>query len=210
MKKQASIHNLFKRKLDSVHSSGEGSNNAIPQPTQPQSQPTSTTHTSSGSIPTNIDLNELPSDPADRPSITSYHPNVRDEIRRAYWIRKACKPKGHKFPSTQMGKKQRRFVVDWFNEFDWLEYNIKEDKAYCLCCYLFRDYGGRQGGREAFVTEGFSNWSKKERLYIHVGDVGSFHNKAREKCELLVKQNQSINASLHKQSAIEKSKYEGE
>lgn len=57
-----------------------------------------------------------------------------------------------------------------------MEYSIKKKKAYCLYCYLFGDMVGKQGRRyafvilrhgratrwnDAFVTEGFNTWSKK-------------------------------------------------
>ena len=37
----------------------------------------------SPSIRSKINLDDLPSDPADRPPITSYHPNQIDDVRRA-------------------------------------------------------------------------------------------------------------------------------
>ncbi|KAJ9545408.1 hypothetical protein OSB04_025115 [Centaurea solstitialis] len=159
----SSIANFLKRKLnDGSHESGGGSskrdgyNNEIPQ----RPQPSSTLPSPFASVPTTIDLNDLPSDPADRPKITTYHPNQREEIRRAYWIKGPCQPKG------------------------------------------------QQGGKEAFVTEGFSTWSKKKSLYTHMGNIDSYHNKARQKCENLVKKNQSISVALHKQTELEKSSYE--
>ena len=33
-------------------------------------------------------------------------------------------------------------------------------------------------GSDTFVTEGFSNWKKKERLQTHVGNHDSAHNHA--------------------------------
>ncbi|KAI3496070.1 hypothetical protein L1887_38420 [Cichorium endivia] len=209
--KIGSIGKFFKRKLDvgsdeigGGTSSQRNECNETPQPQGPQPTSTTTTPTS-----TSINMNDLPSDPGDRPKITSYHPNQRDEIRRAYLIRKACQPKGHSFPSTLVGKKTRRFVVEWFDEFEWLEYSIKKNKAYCLYCYLFGDIiVGHQGGRDAFVTEGFCTWSKKHALYTHLGNVDSYHNKARQKCENLMRKNQSISEALHKQSETERSNYE--
>ena len=38
----------------------------------------------------NIDLKDLPKDPADRPLITSYKPNIRDDVRRAYLLQGPC------------------------------------------------------------------------------------------------------------------------
>ncbi|GJZ39917.1 zinc finger MYM-type protein 1-like protein, partial [Tanacetum coccineum] len=74
-----------------------------------------------------IDLNNLPWDPVDRPRISQYNVNQRDDIRRKYWNRGPCQPSGHDF---------KRTIIDDF---------------------------GRQGGNEAFVTEGFNGWNKTER-----------------------------------------------
>ncbi|KAJ9560721.1 hypothetical protein OSB04_005881 [Centaurea solstitialis] len=139
------------------------------------------------------------------PNSGEYHPNQIDEIRRKYLIRGPCQPRGHTFPKNTIG---RRFSPTWFDQFgNWLEYSIKADKVFCLCCYLFRDQFGGQGGSDAFVTEGFNGWHKKERLSIHVGDVNSFHNKALKKSEDLMRQNQSIASAFHKQTNIAKTEY---
>ncbi|XP_023754206.2 uncharacterized protein LOC111902624 [Lactuca sativa] len=53
--------------------------------------------------------------------------------------------------------------------------------------------GSRQkGGRDAFVSQGFDTWNKKDEFRTHVGGVDSFHNKAREKCELLMRENKLL------------------
>ncbi|XP_023743007.2 uncharacterized protein LOC111891158 [Lactuca sativa] len=138
------IGNFFKRALD-VGSSDESGRGKRPQPQhQPQPQPQPQ--------PPSFLINNLPSDRADRPRITSYHPNQRDEIRRIYWIKGPSQPKGHDFPSIKIGNKNIHFVKEWFDEFNWLEYSTKENKAYCLCCYLFGDIVGQQGG-EIFLLK---------------------------------------------------------
>jgi hypothetical protein len=83
---------------------------------------------------------------------------------------------------------------------------VKADKAYCLCCYLFKDEN-QQFGSDAFVTDGFNNWAKKERLSLHVGEVNNIHNQAQRKCEALVQQKQSIAVAFHKQTEKEKIEY---
>ncbi|XP_023757686.2 uncharacterized protein LOC111906191 [Lactuca sativa] len=40
---------------------------------------------------------------------------------------------------------------------------------------------GQKGGRDAFVSQGFDTWNKKDAFRTHVGGVDSFHNKAKEK-----------------------------
>ncbi|XP_024979014.1 uncharacterized protein LOC112516227 [Cynara cardunculus var. scolymus] len=153
-----------------------------------------------------IDVNDLPWDPSERTKIIIYNPNQRDEIRRQYLVRGPFQPRGHIFPTKVIGAKGRRFVVTWFDQFQWLEYSVKVDRAYCLPCYLFRDQGGNHG-IEAFVAEGFNSWSKKDRLMHHEGEVNSFHHKALKKCEDLVNQNQSIVIALRKQTELMKTEY---
>ncbi|KAI3746066.1 hypothetical protein L6452_08485 [Arctium lappa] len=153
-----------------------------------------------------IDINNLPWDPSERPKIRSYDPNQRDEVRRKYLVRGPCQPRGHEFPSKVIGAKARRFVVNWFDQFQWLEYSVKVDRAYCLPCYLFKDQSGNHG-TDAFVTDGFNSWSKKDRLKLHEGEVNSFHHKALKKSEDLINQNQSISVALHKQTELMKSDY---
>jgi hypothetical protein len=61
---------------------------------------------------------------------------------------------------------------------DWLEYSILKDVAYCLFCYLFRLDTENQAGGDLFVTKGFKNWKKKDKLESHVGANNSAHNQA--------------------------------
>ncbi|CAH9138308.1 unnamed protein product [Cuscuta epithymum] len=94
-----------------------------------------------------VDLDDLPSDPAKRRKISEYHPNQRDEIRRKYLIKGPCQPRGHDFPQKEIGNTLRRFNSKWFDKYpSWLEYSFQDDKAFCLCCYLFRDYFENRGG----------------------------------------------------------------
>ena len=85
-----------------------------------------------------INLSDLPSDPGLWPRITDYHPNDRDQVRRAYAQTKARQSKEHNFPYKTYGAKDRRFNRGWFTQFHWLEYSIAKDAAFCLYCYLFK------------------------------------------------------------------------
>ncbi|KAL9672479.1 hypothetical protein QQ045_028730 [Rhodiola kirilowii] len=135
--------------------------------------------------------------------IKEYHPNQRDEIRRKYLLRGPCQPRGHSFPQKLVVGLLRRFNVEWFDQYgNWLEYSIKEDKAFCLYCYLFKD-----SGKDAFVTEGFSSWNKSERLASHVENVNSFHNRSIKRGDDLMRQAQSIVVALNKQSEITKKEH---
>ncbi|RID75656.1 hypothetical protein BRARA_B02690 [Brassica rapa] len=105
------------------------------------------------------DLDDLPWDLLIGKKISEYPSNKRDE----------------KMISGAM----RRFNHAWFDQYkNWLEYSIKKDAAYCLCCYLFRDSNGKGGKTDAWTNEGFSSWNKFSRLAEHVGKVNSFHNNA--------------------------------
>ncbi|KAL9661194.1 hypothetical protein QQ045_026016 [Rhodiola kirilowii] len=160
-------------------------------------------HHGTSSVSEIINLDDLPWDPAEREKITQYHPNQRDEVRRKYLIRGPCQPRGHAFPRKRIGQLSRRFNPEWFDQYgNWIEYSIKEDKAFCLCCYL-----SREAGNDTFVTEGFSSWKNTERLASHVGDVNSFHNQALKKSDDLMRQAQSIIVALHKQSDSTKNEH---
>ena len=76
-----------------------------------------------------------------------------------------------------------------------------------MCCYLFKPDIGEQAGGDSFVSEGFSNWKKKERFNIHVGGPFSAHNQAWRKCEVLLNQKQHIETILSKQSNQVRSEY---
>ena len=41
---------------------------------------------------------------------------------------------GLKYPSRSQGSRQRSFHEKWYDEFDWLEYSIELDAAFCYCC----------------------------------------------------------------------------
>jgi hypothetical protein len=146
--------------------------------------------------------------------MADYHPNQRDEIRREYLTWGPYQPRGFKFPYRTIGKKknknsERRFNPDWFDQYaNWIEYSEKEDRAFCLCCYLFRDnVKDSHHGHDAFVIKGWNTWNKTERLVTHVGDRNSFHNMALKDCDDLLKKDQSIHAALHRQSQIEKNEH---
>ncbi|XP_076960421.1 uncharacterized protein LOC143636810 [Bidens hawaiensis] len=130
---------------------------------------------SSPSIHSKINLDDLPSDPANRPPITSYHPDQIDDVRRAYLVKK-------NFSTT----------------------STKFEKAYCLCCYLFNGSVGNQGGREVFVSGGFCKWSKPGALKEHVEEVNSVHINSVQKCDNLLNQKRSYEANVTKHSNEEK------
>ncbi|KAI0510290.1 hypothetical protein KFK09_010891 [Dendrobium nobile] len=159
-----------------------------------------------------IDIDNLPADPGLRPSIWSYDVNDRDGVRRAYLLKGPHQPKNHQFPQTTIGNIARRFNSKWFEDFpDWMEYSIQKDAVFCLYCYLFKpqeQVNTSKGGGDTFVGEGFKNWKRKEKLLSHVGDHNSVHNKARHKCEALMKhQEHSISALWSSKEEKQKKEY---
>jgi hypothetical protein len=148
-----------------------------------------------------VNLDELPLDPGKRIKMSAYHPNDRDKIRKVYLQRGPFQPTKHTFPQRKIGSSLRRFCPSWYIEFgNWLEYSIEKDAAFCFCCYLFRPDFGKKSGGDSFVTEGFTNWKKKERLSSHVGGPNSAHNLAWKKFQDFKKQNQCMEVVLSKQS----------
>ncbi|XP_015087076.1 zinc finger MYM-type protein 1-like [Solanum pennellii] len=155
-----------------------------------------------------VDLESLEADPGIRKPIAEYNPNIRDDIRRYYILKKPCQPKDHKFPKTKFGKEMLQFFPDWFKDRKWLEYSITKDAAFCLCCYLFKnEYESRGDVVDAtFTKTGFRAWNKAtERFRAHVEDVNSIHNKCFNKMLDLMNQSQSIRTSFDKKSKKEKS-----
>uniref|UniRef100_A0A3Q7I321 Uncharacterized protein n=1 Tax=Solanum lycopersicum TaxID=4081 RepID=A0A3Q7I321_SOLLC len=80
-----------------------------------------------------VDLESLEADPGIRKSITEYNPNIRDDIRRYYILKKLCQPKDHKFPKTKFGKEMQQLFPNWFKDHKWLEYSIIKDAAFFFC-----------------------------------------------------------------------------
>ncbi|XP_052621644.1 uncharacterized protein LOC111906147 [Lactuca sativa] len=155
---------------------------------------------------TKIDLNSLPVDPFERPSIEFYHVNQRDEIRRAYLQKGPFQPLNHKFPPRDFGGKPRRFIQSWFDDNKyWLEYSIKEDVAFCLCCYLFKSSIPNQGGSDHFVKSGFKAWNRKSGIDKH--KEGTPHTIAIQKCQSLMNQRQSITSAFEKQTTLQEKEY---
>jgi hypothetical protein len=125
-----------------------------------------------------VDLSKLPADPAKRKPISKYKTaKVRDDVRRTYLQKGPFQPVGHDFPQTDFSGIMRRFNEDWFKTYKpWLEYSIKEDAAFCLCCYLFQNESLGRGGGDVFSTKGWKGWNNLKRLDIHVGGPSSSHN----------------------------------
>ncbi|XP_065868106.1 uncharacterized protein [Euphorbia lathyris] len=143
---------------------------------------------------------DLISDPGLRIPIDNYYPNIRDQVRRAYLAKGPCQPSDVTYPKRCINKTNRSFQKHWFTEFNWLEYSVAKDEAYCLWCYLFRPNRRDNSGLAVFTTTGFSNWKKALDVFRqHVGAFGSSHNEAKKQCQAFKNQRQSVSHILSAQ-----------
>ncbi|CAI0445048.1 unnamed protein product [Linum tenue] len=151
-----------------------------------------------------FDENSLVLDPALRTKISSFHPNVRDQVRRFFLQKGPIQPKSHAFPARNFSGRQRKFQASWFKKYNWLDYSVSKDAAYCLYCYVFSKRGGSNDG---FIGEGFRIWNKLKAFDDHVGEHNSYHNRAKNSSDLLLKQARGIEAALFRQSDQAKRDY---
>jgi len=133
--------------------------------------------------------------------ISEYRPNLQDKVRSHYLINGPIQPRNHKFPQSLIGGRLRLFNPSWYGKYGiWMEYSIKKDVVFCLCCYLFANARENNPSGD-FVREGYSTWNKAiERFNRHVGDHNSAHNKALRDCETLRKPRQSIEVAFDRHS----------
>ena len=73
-------------------------------------------------------------DPGIRKPIEAYPLEIRDQVKRAYALRGPTQSDIDSFPRKWQGGEWRSFQKSWFSEFDWLEYSVTKDAAYCLYC----------------------------------------------------------------------------
>ena len=139
-----------------------------------------------------IDESDVVVDPGLRKPIDSFNVNMRDRIQRGYVTKGPCQTKGHTYPKKAYGKDKRSFRDVWYDDFDWLEYSVSNDAAYCFCCFLFK-HTFCSPGDEAFTKNGMCYWKDAiKNLRKHVGLVGSAHNKARIDLENFKNKKQSV------------------
>ncbi|KAK1379670.1 TTF-type domain-containing protein [Heracleum sosnowskyi] len=120
----------------------------------------------------NIEFNpdSIISDPGARIPIDEYDDNIRVQVRRAYIAKGPFRPVHYTFPKNG---DSRTFQANWFGEFDWLEYSIHKDAAFCMWCYLFNPKRADNSGKNAFTTTGFKKWKKAlDKFRSHIELVG--------------------------------------
>ncbi|XP_021724324.1 zinc finger MYM-type protein 1-like [Chenopodium quinoa] len=92
-----------------------------------------------------------------------YPANERNAVRRGYILKKPCQPKTHDFPQRQVSG-LRRFSVHWFKKWDWLEYSIEKDAAFCIVCYLFKNEVDSYSGVMHLLMEGLGHGINRKDL----------------------------------------------
>ncbi|RWR90617.1 zinc finger MYM-type protein 1-like protein [Cinnamomum micranthum f. kanehirae] len=107
----------------------------------------------------------------------------QDQIRRAHLQKGPRQPRDHKLPFTKSAQDKRRFNSAWFKDYE-------------------------HARHDAFITQGFRNWRKKERIGDHVGGPKSAHNQAYEKCQNLLNQKQHIETIIVQQSNQARTEYQ--
>ncbi|XP_057428022.1 uncharacterized protein LOC130721274 [Lotus japonicus] len=152
-----------------------------------------------------VDYELLETDPGIRPPISSYHPNIQNEVRKAYLkIGRHQPPDNFLYPWTYQGNKRRRFCKNWFDWYDWIDYSESKDLAFCLPCFLFKNvykYGG-----DHFVTEGFGDWKNSHRLGSHATSSNTHRDYVLKSYDLM-NPKQSIEAALVNQTTQMSSEY---
>ena len=81
------------------------------------------------------------------------------------------------YVSRSFGKSSRSFNQVWFRQFNWLEYSVQEDRAYCFACRFFATGNDKN---VVFTKIGFMDWKHalgaKGILTLH--DVSKSHKQA--------------------------------
>lgn len=150
-------------------------------------------------IITEFSQDHIISDPGLRIPIERFHPNIRDQVKRSYLLKGPTQLKGHNFPRTFCGLNDHRsFKESWFAKYDWLEYSVHRDAAFCFYCFLFKEQpSDGQFGHDAFTKLGFNTWKNAYKaLPKHVGSVGSHHNNARNACADFKNQRAGVDRKL--------------
>ncbi|KAH1262735.1 Zinc finger MYM-type protein 1 [Glycine max] len=152
-----------------------------------------------------VDYELLETDPGIRPPISSYHPDIQNEVRKTYLkIGRHQPPHNFIYPWSLIGNQRRRFGKNWFNLYNWIDYSESKDLAFCLPCFLFKNvskYGG-----DHFVTKGFSDWKNSQRLANHATSSNS-HVDCVHMSYALMNPNQSIKAAFVNQTKQMNSEY---
>jgi hypothetical protein len=152
-------------------------------------------------------LDDIKFDPGLRIPIDQFHPNIRDDVKFAYLEKGPTQPTRHKF---RRDRDDRSFRPNWYKEFNWLEYSVDKDKAYCFYCYLFKnDQMYEKFGYDVFTKSGYDHWKNAVAAFRkHVGGACSIHNNSRTACVDFQNQRASLKSKVITYSKDSLVKYE--
>lgn len=88
-------------------------------------------------------------------------------------------PKMHKYPKHYVSGQNRSFSSKYLDEYEWLEYSLKQDKVFCFPCRIFGTENIRDQN-EVFCKKGFNSWKKQKELYEKHATSGN-HRGCHEK-----------------------------
>jgi hypothetical protein len=145
-----------------------------------------------------FDPNDIIVHPALRIPIDNYASELRSEVRRAYLLNGPTQVTGYVFPQTLDGTISRSFQKSWFDKYDWLEYSMEKDAAFCFYCFLFKKpTQSNTFGNDVFSKNGYTRWKTATSAFKkHVGGPGSFHNIARGECDDFKNQRSSVSCKM--------------
>lgn len=63
------------------------------------------------------------------------------------------------FPSKHFGLQKRSFQRSWYDTFNWLEYSVSQNSAFCFCCRLFSKQQCRHN-KDGLASTGYTNWKR--------------------------------------------------
>lgn len=69
------------------------------------------------------------------------------------------------YPRVQIGKQKRSFHAHYFKKYNWIEYSVAKDAAFCFSCRFFKSNNFNSSQLDsAFTTKGFRNWANATKL----------------------------------------------
>ena len=119
-------------------------------------------------------------------------------------------PKSFRFPKRRFGSKgeERYFRVEWYEQFDWLHYDIGLDAAFCYLCMKSdreKKFLPSTKREQAFISRGFTYW--KEATTVFKKHMSSdCHRQAVEALIVLLKCTKDIGELQSAQHAAGKAK----
>lgn len=110
-----------------------------------------------------------------------------EKEKRQEFFQQAPSDLGHEYPKqpkhctfkpNQVG---RKFNPEWYRRFEWLEYSVQRDAAFCYPCRKFAPHHVVTENKKRFTVHGFFNWKravgdKEKGLLQH--DNCTWHNEA--------------------------------